>query len=42
MNLNSRKSRVEIFGEDIEITHESINNNVKTTVQKAKKVTIFN
>ena len=42
MNLNNRESRVEIFGEDIEITHETTNNNVKTTVQKAKKVTIFN
>jgi len=42
MNLYDKKPRVEISGNDIEITHEMINNNTKTTVQKAQKVIIFN
>ena len=42
MNLYDKKPRVEISGNDIEITHEMINNNAKTTVQKAQKVIIFN
>src|SRR5437016_9331559 len=42
MNLNNRESRVEIFGKNIKITHEVNNNNIKMTVQKAKKVIIFN
>jgi len=41
MNIHKKESRVEIFGEEIEVTHETNNNNVKTTIQKAKKVTIF-
>ena len=42
MNLYDKKPRVEISGNDIKITHEMINNNAKTTVQKAQKVIIFN
>lgn len=42
MNLYDKKPRVEISGNNIEITHEMINNNTKTTVQKAQKVIIFN
>ena len=42
MNLYDKKPRVEISGNDIEITHEMINNNAKTTIQKAQKVIIFN
>jgi len=42
MNLYDKKPRVEISGNNIEITHEMINNNAKTTVQKAQKVIIFN
>src|SRR5436853_749446 len=42
MNLYDKKPRVEISGNDIEITHEMINNHTKTTVEKAQKVIIFN
>jgi len=42
MNLYDKKPRVEISGNDIKITHEMINNNAKTTIQKAQKVIIFN
>ena len=42
MNLYDKKPRVEISGNDVEITHETINNNTKTMVQKAQKVIIFN
>ena len=42
MNLYDKKPRVEISRNNIEITHEMINNNAKTTVQKAQKVIIFN
>ena len=42
MNLYDKKPCVEISGNNIEITHEMINNNAKTTVQKAQKVIIFN
>ena len=42
MNLYDKKPRVEISGNDSKITHEMINNNTKTTVQKAQKVIIFN
>ena len=42
MNLYDKKPCVEISGNNIEITHEMINNNTKTTVQKAQKVIIFN
>src|SRR5947209_16364486 len=42
MNLYDKKPRVEISGNNIKITHEMINNNTKTTVQKAQKVIIFN